>query len=96
MDKILEVAKQSGAQAIHPGYGFMSESTTFAAKVHDHGLVFIGPPAEAIRSMGSKRESKEIMIKAGVPCVPSVFPLHLLIPIRLLLTPSLPRSSAPT
>lgn len=70
MDKILDVARQSGAQAIHPGYGFMSESTTFAAQVHEHGLVFIGPPAEAIRSMGSKRESKEIMIRAGVPCVP--------------------------
>lgn len=74
MDKILEVAKQSGAQAIHPGYGFMSESTIFAAKVHDEGLVFIGPPSEAIRSMGSKRESKEIMIRAGVPCVPFVPP----------------------
>lgn len=72
MDKILEVARSSGSQAIHPGYGFMSESTTFAAKVKEAGLVFIGPPAEAIRSMGSKRESKEIMIKAGVPCVPYV------------------------
>lgn len=72
MDTLLEVAHRSGAQAIHPGYGFMSESTVFAGKVHDAGLVFIGPPAEAIRSMGSKRESKEIMIRAGVPCVPCV------------------------
>jgi 3-methylcrotonyl-CoA carboxylase alpha subunit len=48
----------------------MSESTDFAAKVKVAGMVFIGPPPEAIRSMGSKRESKEIMLKAGVPCVP--------------------------
>ena len=70
MDKILSVAQRSGAEAIHPGYGFLSESTTFAQKVHEAGLVFIGPPAEAIRAMGSKRESKEIMVAAGVPCVP--------------------------
>ena len=62
MDKILEVARQSGAEAIHPGYGFLSESTTFASRVAESGLVFIGPPAEAIRAMGSKRESKEIML----------------------------------
>lgn len=72
MDKILEVARQSGSEAIHPGYGFMSESTIFAKQVTDAGMVFIGPPAEAIRSMGSKRESKEIMLAAGVPCVPLV------------------------
>ncbi|WWD20725.1 acetyl-CoA carboxylase, biotin carboxylase subunit [Kwoniella shandongensis] len=70
MDKILEVANKTGAEAIHPGYGFLSESTIFAQRVKDAGLVFIGPPAEAIRSMGSKRESKEIMTAAGVPCVP--------------------------
>ncbi|ORX41002.1 putative Methylcrotonoyl-coenzyme A carboxylase 1 [Kockovaella imperatae] len=70
MDKILEVARQSGAEAIHPGYGFLSESTVFASRVQESGLVFIGPPAEAIRAMGSKRESKEIMLAAGVPCVP--------------------------
>ena len=62
MDKILDVARKSGAEAIHPGYGFLSESTEFAGKVADSGLVFIGPPAEAIRAMGSKRESKEIML----------------------------------
>ncbi len=62
MDKILNVAKQSGAQAIHPGYGFLSESPTFAKRVEEEGLTFIGPPAEAIQSMGSKRESKEIML----------------------------------
>lgn len=62
MDKILDVAKRTGAKGIHPGYGFLSESPTFASRVADEGIVFIGPPASAIRSMGSKRESKEIML----------------------------------
>ncbi|ODO10666.1 hypothetical protein I350_01263 [Cryptococcus amylolentus CBS 6273] len=74
MDKILEVARLTGAQAIHPGYGFLSESPIFAEQVREAGLVFIGPPVEAIKSMGSKKESKDIMIgkcsAAGVPCVP--------------------------
>ncbi|WVR08528.1 acetyl-CoA carboxylase, biotin carboxylase subunit [Kwoniella sp. DSM 27419] len=70
IDKILAVAHATGAQAIHPGYGFLSESSVFAQRVTDAGLVYIGPPVEAIRSMGSKRESKEIMVAAGVPCVP--------------------------
>ncbi|XAO23081.1 hypothetical protein I312_101859 [Cryptococcus bacillisporus CA1280] len=70
MDKILDIAKLTGAEAIHPGYGFLSESSDFAEKVRDAGLIFIGPSAEAIKSMGSKRESKEIMVAAGVPCVP--------------------------
>ncbi|KAL1412689.1 hypothetical protein Q8F55_000436 [Vanrija albida] len=69
-DKLLAVAAASGADAIHPGYGFLSESPEFAARVRNAGLEFIGPPAEAIRAMGSKRESKEIMLAAGVPCVP--------------------------
>ncbi|WVQ95677.1 acetyl-CoA carboxylase, biotin carboxylase subunit [Kwoniella sp. CBS 9459] len=70
IDKILAVAHATGAEAIHPGYGFLSESPIFAERVKEAGLVFIGPPVEAIRSMGSKRESKEIMTAAGVPCVP--------------------------
>ncbi|WVF68175.1 acetyl-CoA carboxylase, biotin carboxylase subunit [Kwoniella sp. CBS 6097] len=70
IDKILAVAHATGAEAIHPGYGFLSESPIFAERIRDAGLVFIGPPVEAIRSMGSKRESKEIMTAAGVPCVP--------------------------
>ncbi|OCF33639.1 acetyl-CoA carboxylase, biotin carboxylase subunit [Kwoniella heveanensis CBS 569] len=70
IDKILAVAHATGAEAIHPGYGFLSESPVFAERVKAAGLVFIGPPVEAIRSMGSKRESKEIMTAAGVPCVP--------------------------
>ncbi|KAF8324076.1 hypothetical protein DL93DRAFT_2162163 [Clavulina sp. PMI_390] len=70
MDKILHVAKQSGAQAIHPGYGFLSENAKFAELLAKEGIVFIGPPTSAIVSMGSKSESKDIMTAAGVPCVP--------------------------
>ncbi|KAM6498826.1 Carbamoyl-phosphate synthase L chain, ATP binding domain containing protein [Amanita muscaria] len=70
MDKIIEVCHRSGAQAVHPGYGFLSENATFAEKLAQQGLVFIGPPASAIVSMGSKSESKNIMSAAGVPCVP--------------------------
>lgn len=69
-DKILEIAKQSGAQAIHPGYGFLSENAEFAEKCAKAKIVFIGPPANAIRAMGSKSEAKKIMAKAGVPLVP--------------------------
>ncbi|KAI9287858.1 carbamoyl-phosphate synthase L chain, ATP binding domain-containing protein [Umbelopsis sp. AD052] len=69
-EKILAVAKQSGAQAIHPGYGFLSENADFADRVQRENLVFIGPPGSAMRSMGSKSESKYIMEDAGVPVVP--------------------------
>ncbi|CAE6395355.1 unnamed protein product [Rhizoctonia solani] len=70
MDKIIDVAKRSGAQAIHPGYGFLSENAIFAQQLADAGLTFIGPPASAIIAMASKSESKDIMTRAGVPCVP--------------------------
>ncbi|CEJ01583.1 Putative 3-methylcrotonyl-CoA carboxylase alpha subunit [Rhizopus microsporus] len=70
MDKILQVAKMTGAQAIHPGYGFLSENAEFADLVTDSGIEFIGPSGDAMRSMGSKSESKFIMEKAGVPVVP--------------------------
>ncbi|KAI8619235.1 carbamoyl-phosphate synthase L chain, ATP binding domain-containing protein [Chytriomyces sp. MP71] len=69
-EKIIEVAQRSGAQAIHPGYGFLSENASFADAVTKAGMVFIGPPAQAIIDMGSKSESKKIMEAAGVPCVP--------------------------
>ncbi len=69
-DKILEVAKKSGAQAVHPGYGFMSENASFSKACKDAGIVFIGPPESAIISMGSKSEAKIVMTKAGVPLVP--------------------------
>jgi len=69
-DKIIEVAKATGAQAIHPGYGFLSENEHFAQACAAAGLVFIGPPASAIRAMGSKSAAKALMEKAGVPLVP--------------------------
>jgi 3-methylcrotonyl-CoA carboxylase alpha subunit len=69
-DKILEVAKKSGAQAVHPGYGFMSENAEFSEACDAAGIVFIGPPPSAIRAMGSKSEAKSIMSAATVPLVP--------------------------
>jgi len=69
-DKIINIAKNSGAEAIHPGYGFLSENVHFAEKCAQAGIVFIGPPVQAIRDMGSKSASKNIMEAAGVPCVP--------------------------
>jgi 3-methylcrotonyl-CoA carboxylase alpha subunit len=69
-DRILEVAKRSGAQAIHPGYGFLSENVDFAAACDKAGVTFIGPPAAAIRAMGSKSAAKRVMERAGVPLVP--------------------------
>lgn len=67
---ILAAAWQSGADAIHPGYGFLSENADFAQKVTQAGFVFIGPTAQNIQDMGDKVRAKELMIKAGVPCVP--------------------------
>jgi 3-methylcrotonyl-CoA carboxylase alpha subunit len=69
-DKIIEVALATGAQAIHPGYGFLSENQEFAEACAKAGLVFIGPPASAIRAMGSKSAAKSLMEKAKVPLVP--------------------------
>jgi len=69
-EKILDVAHRSGAQAIHPGYGFLSENADFAAACADAGVTFIGPPPSAIRAMGSKAESKALMARYGVPLVP--------------------------
>ena len=69
-DAIVAIARATGAQAIHPGYGFLSENAGFAAAVATAGLTFIGPPPDAIQAMGSKSESKLIMGRAGVPLVP--------------------------
>jgi len=69
-ERILEAARQTGAQAIHPGYGFLSENEAFANACAQAGLVFIGPPASAILAMGLKAESKRLMAQAGVPLVP--------------------------
>lgn len=70
MDVIIAAAKQAGADAIHPGYGFLSENEEFAQKCADAGLIFIGPPPSAIAAMGGKSEAKALMQKAGVPLVP--------------------------
>lgn len=67
---IIEACQKTGANAVHPGYGFLSENTDFAQACSDHGITFIGPNAAAIHLMGSKRLSKIAMIEAGVPCVP--------------------------
>src|SRR5271167_5278527 len=69
-DLILEVARQAGADAIHPGYGFLSENAEFAEACAAAGVVFIGPPASAIRAMGSKAAARALMQRSGVPLVP--------------------------
>src|SRR3954468_2310816 len=70
IERILEVVKESGAEAVHPGYGFLAENATFAKALEDAGIVFIGPPASAIDAMGSKTRARELMQKAGVPIIP--------------------------
>ena len=71
---VIAAAKASGADAIHPGYGFLSENAEFARSVIDAGLTWIGPPVESIELMGSKVESKKIMDAAGVPVLSELDP----------------------
>jgi len=70
IEKLIAAALKTGAEAVHPGYGFLSENATFAERLAGAGLIFVGPPAAAIRAMGSKSEAKTLMEKAGVPVVP--------------------------
>src|SRR3954452_11136625 len=70
IERILEVVKESGAEAVHPGYGFLAENAAFAAALEEAGIVFIGPPASAIDAMGSKTNARDLMKKAGVPIIP--------------------------
>src|SRR3954470_6130129 len=69
-DRLIEIAKRCGAEAVHPGYGFLAENPGFAAACAEAGLVFIGPPPEAMRALGSKTSARQIMQAAGVPVVP--------------------------
>ena len=72
IDKMIAAAKQTGAQAVHPGYGFLSENATFARRVEEEGIVFIGPKHHSIAAMGDKIESKKLAGAAGVNCIPGV------------------------
>jgi acetyl-CoA carboxylase biotin carboxylase subunit len=72
VERILEAARRSGAQAIHPGYGFLAENAAFAAACREAGVTFIGPPAEAIRLLGDKSRARRLAASAGVPVIPAV------------------------
>ncbi len=70
VDKLIDAVHRSGAEAVHPGYGFLAENAAFASALEQAGITFIGPPASAIEAMGSKTRARELMAKAGVPIVP--------------------------
>src|SRR5688572_29689394 len=73
IDALLGAAKERGCDAVHPGYGFLSERAEFSEGCEQAGLVFVGPPASAMRLLGSKIESKQLAVKAGVPITPGYF-----------------------
>jgi len=90
---LLDAARRTGAQAIHPGYGFLSENAQFSEAVDDAGLIFIGPPADVIRSLGSKAAAKQLAMKAGVPVVPGSEPTSRDIPFPVTVKASAGRCS---
>ncbi|MCP3982671.1 MAG: acetyl-CoA carboxylase biotin carboxylase subunit [bacterium] len=75
IERIVDAAKSCGAEAVHPGYGFLSENAAFASACRDAGLVFIGPPPEAMEALGDKVRARKLMLEAGVPVVPGTPPL---------------------
>ena len=70
IDRVVQACRDTGAQAVHPGYGFLSENADFAQALSDNGIVFIGPPVHAVQVMGDKIRAKQAVAKAGVPVVP--------------------------
>jgi acetyl-CoA carboxylase biotin carboxylase subunit len=72
IDKIMAAAKQTGAEAIHPGYGFLAENPLFAERCHEESIVFIGPPAQAIRNLGDKTVARRTMVNSGIPVIPGM------------------------
>ncbi|NCO60768.1 MAG: pyruvate carboxylase subunit A [Deltaproteobacteria bacterium CG_4_8_14_3_um_filter_51_11] len=72
IDKIIDAAKKTGAQAVHPGYGFLAENPLFARRCLEEGITFIGPPADVVRNLGNKTTARSIMMKAGVPVIPGM------------------------
>ena len=74
IDRLLAAARETGAEAIHPGYGFLAENPVFAERCLQDGVVFIGPPAQAIRDLGNKTKARTIMSRAGVPVIPGLLP----------------------
>ena len=72
--RLIEAARTSGADAVHPGYGFLSENAAFARACEDAGLIFVGPPSDVIARMGSKIDARRLMHEAGIPIVPGETP----------------------